>query len=181
LIAVALALCLAGLPFTGGALAKAAARPAAASSTGSAMLMLHFVSRLPFSSRFDATASPMPLVRSWPWAAVGALLLPYLLFPFVGAFGHNLSFSKLWDALWPILVGGLLAAGLAGVAHRLPRIPTGDTIVAGEAAFDRTLSAGALFAWVDTAFRRWPAAGLALLAITLALVYATISAGESLF
>jgi formate hydrogenlyase subunit 3/multisubunit Na+/H+ antiporter MnhD subunit len=183
LLAVALALSLAGLPLTGGALAKAATKPlfgygvasflASASSAGSAMLMLHFVSRLSFSSRFDATESPAWLVRLWPAAALGALFLPYLLFPFVGAFGDALSFSKLWDGLWPILVGGLLAVWLRRIADRVPRIPTGDTIVLGEAAFDRTLALGALFDRMDGAFRRWPAAGLALLAIALALAYAT--------
>jgi formate hydrogenlyase subunit 3/multisubunit Na+/H+ antiporter MnhD subunit len=183
LLAVALALSLAGLPLTGGALAKVATKPlfgygvaaglAAASSAGTAMLMLHFVSRLPFSWRWDTTESPTRLVRSWPWAAVGALLLPYLLFPFFGAFGDAVAPAKLWDGLWPILLGGFLAVLLARVADRLPHIPTGDTIVIGAAAFDSALGSGALFDRVDLIFRRWPAAGLALLAITLALVYAT--------
>ena len=187
LLAVGLALSLAGLPFTGGALAKAATKPlfgygllatlAAASSAGSALLMLHFVSRLPRAAEFDATASPPRLVRSWPWAAVGALFLPYFLFPFIGAFPDALSLSKLWDGLWPILVGGALAFGLAQVADRIPSVPTGDTVVIGEAAFDRSLASGALFDRLDAVFRRWPAAGLALLAITLALVYATGYAG----
>ena len=183
LLALALALSLAGLPFTGGALAKAASKPlfgdgvaaglAAASSAGSAMLMLHFVSRLPFSWRFDATASPTTLVRSWPWSAGAALLLPYFLFPFLGAFGDALSLAKLWDALWPVLAGAVLTLGLARVSDRLPRIPAGDTIVIAEAAFEGSLASGTLFDRVDAVFRRWPAAGLALLAITLALAYAT--------
>jgi formate hydrogenlyase subunit 3/multisubunit Na+/H+ antiporter MnhD subunit len=187
LLALALALSLAGLPFTGGALAKAAAKPlfghgvaaglAAASSAGSALLMLHFVQRLPLSWRYEATRSSAPLVRFWPAAALGALVLPYLLFPFVGALGDALAPSKIWDGLWPVLVGCALALGLARVADRLPRIPAGDTIVGFEAAFDRSLGAGALFDRLDGAFRRWPAAGLSLLAIVLALVYATASGG----
>ena len=67
----------------------------------------------------------------------------------------------------------MLSFGLAHVADRVPRVPTGDTIVVAEAVFDRSLASGALFSRVDAIFRRWPAAGLALLAITLALVYAT--------
>ena len=66
---------------------------------------------------------------------------------------------------------------LARVADRLPRIPTGDAVVVFEAAFDRSLRAGALFDRLDATFGRWPAAGLALLAIVLALAYATASAG----
>ena len=187
LLALSLALSLAGLPLTGGALAKAAAKPlfgesvaaglAAVSSAGSALLMLHFVSRLPLSWRYDATESPAPLVRFWPAAAIGALVLPYVFFPLVGSFADALAPSKIWDGLWPVLVGGVLALGLARVADRLPRIPSGDTIVGFEAAFDRSLRAGALFDRLDAAFRRWPAAGLALLAIVLALVYATASGG----
>ena len=133
--------------------------------------------RLPPSWRFDATASPAPLVRFWPAAALGVLVLPYCLFPFVGAFGDALAPSKLWDSLWPVLAGGVLALGLASVADRMPRVPTGDTIAAFETAFDRPLRAGALFDRLDATFRRWPAAGLALLAIVLALAYATASAG----
>ena len=106
-----------------------------------------------------------------PGSPAGALLLPYVLYSFVGDVGDALSLLKLWDGLWPVLAGDAL--GLARVADRLPRVPTGDTIVVGEAAFDRILGVGALFDRIDAAFRRWPSAGLALLAITLALVYAT--------
>lgn len=187
ILAVLLALSLAGLPLTGGALAKAVSKPlfgdgfasilAAASSAGSALLMLHFVARLPHSFRYDATASPAPLVRFWPAAALGAILLPYGLFPFVGAFGDALALGKLWDGLWPVLVGGVLALGVARIAGYLPRIPEGDMVGAFEAAFDRSLWAGALFDRVDAIFQRWAPAGLALLAIALALVYATARAG----
>jgi len=187
LLAVALALSLAGLPFTGGALAKAASKPlfgsglaaslAAASSAMSALLMLRFVSRLPHAGEYDAAASPARLVRAWPWTAVGALLLPCLLFPFVGDLADALSLSKLWEGLWPVLAGGALALGLARIADRVPRIPPGDTIVVGEAAFDRLLGLSALFERIEAVFSRWPAAGLALLAIVLALVYATPHVG----
>jgi formate hydrogenlyase subunit 3/multisubunit Na+/H+ antiporter MnhD subunit len=187
LLALALALSLAGLPLTGGFLAKAAVKPlfgygvaaglAAASSAGSALLMLHFVSRLPLSWGFEATESPTRLVRLWPAFAGAALLLPYALFPLVGVFGEAFSLSKLWDGLWPILVGGLLVIWLARVADRLPRVPPGDTIVIGEAASRRALATGALFDQIDRAFARWPAAGLALLAIVLAIAVATARAG----
>ena len=187
LIALALGLSLAGLPFTGGALAKAATKPlfgggfaaglAAASSAASALLMLHFVSRLPDSSRFAATASPARLVHFWPAAALAALFLPYLLFPFVGDVGGALSLSKLWAGLWPIVAGSLLALWLRRAADRLPRIPIGDAIVLGEAAFRQTSAIGALFDWFDAAFRRWSAAGLGLLVIALALAYVNAYVG----
>jgi formate hydrogenlyase subunit 3/multisubunit Na+/H+ antiporter MnhD subunit len=182
-LAIALALSLAGLPFTGGALAKAASKPlfaggltaslAWASSAGSALLMLHFSARLRHAVEYNETTSPARLVGSWPLTGAGALFLPYLLFPFVGAFGDALSLTKILGGLWPVLAGGLLALGLARFTNRLPCIPTGDTLVAGEAAFDRSLASGAAFDQVDAVFRRWPAAGLTLLAIVLALAYAT--------
>jgi formate hydrogenlyase subunit 3/multisubunit Na+/H+ antiporter MnhD subunit len=187
LLAVALALSLAGLPLTGGALAKAASKSlfgyglaaslASVSSAGSALLMLHFAARLSRSGDYEATSSPASLVRSWPALAVGALFLPYLLFPFVGDFGDAFSLAKLWDGLWPVLAGGVLSLGFLRVADLVPPIPTGDTVVVGEAAFEGSLRAGALFDGVDATFRRWPAAGLALLTIVLALAYATAHAG----
>jgi formate hydrogenlyase subunit 3/multisubunit Na+/H+ antiporter MnhD subunit len=187
LLAVALALSLAGLPFTGGALAKAALKPlfgsglaaslASASSAASALLMLHFVSRLPRAPADEAPAKEAMHVRSWPFAAAGALLLPYLLFPFVGDLADALSLRTLWDDLRPVLLGGALALGLARISDWIPPVPIGDTIVVGEAVFDRSLASGELFVKVEAAFRRWPAAALALLAITLALAYATASSG----
>ena len=124
ILALALALSLAGLPFTGGALAKTASKSlfgygaagllAALSSAGSAMLMLHFMSRLPLSWKFEAAASPTPLVRSWPAAALGALFLPYLVFPFVGVLSDALALSKLWDGFWPIWSGGFWSCGPPG-------------------------------------------------------------------
>jgi hypothetical protein len=117
--------------------------------------MLHFVSRLPGAAEFDAVASPSRLVRSWPWAATGGLFLPYLLFPFAGPFPDTLSLANSWDGLWPILVGCVLAFRLAQVADRIPRVPTGDTLIIGEAAFDRSLALGALFDRLDDIFRRW--------------------------
>ena len=137
------------------------------------MLMLHFVSRLRSAWTFQATASPAGLVRTWPAAAVGALFLPYLVFPFVGGFGEAFALSKLWDGLWPILAGGILALALARLGDRIPHIPTGDTIVLGEAAFGRSLRLGALFDRLDAVFRGWPAADFALVAIALALAYVT--------
>ncbi|RBP11986.1 hypothetical protein DFR50_11593 [Roseiarcus fermentans] len=75
----------------------------------------------------------------------------------------------------------LAAASSAGSAllmlHFAARIPVGDTIVVGEAAFDRMLRVGALFDRLDSVFRRWPAAALALLAIALALACAAAGAG----
>jgi hypothetical protein len=80
--------------------------------------------------------------------------------------------AKLWDAIWPTLVGAALAAGLWAARDRLPHIPAGDIVVAEEAAFRGSLSLGLMFERADRSFREWPAAGLALLTVALALVAA---------
>ena len=145
---------------------------------GSALLMLHFVSRLPLSWRYDATGSPAALVRFWPAAALGALVLPYLLFPFVSDFGDALA---LVEAL-----GRPLARARRG---RFSRSGSRGSLTVCRAFRPATRSRpsrrrstarsalGALFDRLDATFRRWPAAGLALLAIVLALVYTTVSGG----
>jgi formate hydrogenlyase subunit 3/multisubunit Na+/H+ antiporter MnhD subunit len=181
IVAALLGLSLAGLPLTGGALAKltvkdlfgdggagVAAQLSAAATTA---LMLVFVMRLARLSREAGAASPR---RTWSWAAlaVAALLLPWLMFAAVGGAADALALDKLWDAIWPMLLGAALAAGLWAVEDRLPRIPAGDIGVAEEAAFRASLSLGPMFERADRDVRQWPAAGLALLVIALALTAA---------
>jgi formate hydrogenlyase subunit 3/multisubunit Na+/H+ antiporter MnhD subunit len=190
-LAFVVALSLAGLPFTGGALAKGALKPlmgnglaaslANLSSAASALLMLRFVMSLTQSATVaPATPAPAGLLRFWPLMAAGAALLPYLSFPFVGDLVAAFTFSKVWDSLWPILIGGALAVLLTRADNRLPRIPAGDTIGAYETLFNRCLAPSAAVAdAMDALFRQWPAATLALLAIALVLAAMTAYAGAS--
>ncbi len=182
-LAGALALSLAGLPFTGGALAKGALKTlmgsglaatlANLSSAASAMLMLRFVTRLPRpATALRSQAAPAGLIDPWPLAALGALILPYGLYPFVGGWSDAFTLAKLWDGLWPILVGAVLAALLARAGDRLPRVPVGDAVGVWETLFTRSLAVSSVFERTDSALRRWPAAGLALLAIALLLAAA---------
>ncbi len=182
-LAVALALSLAGLPFTGGALAKGLLKPlmgsglaatlASLSSAASALLMLRFMTCLPHRATASrAEAAPAALVGAWPLAAVGALFLPYCLYPFVGGWADAFTLAKLWDGLWPILVGAALALLLARVDDRLPRAPVGDAIGVWERLFAKSLAVSSVFERTDSALRRWPAGGLALLAIALLLAAA---------
>jgi hypothetical protein len=170
------------LPLTGGALAKlalkdlfgdgAAGAASQLSAAATTALMLVFVMRLartPAAER--AAASPS---RLWSWAALAsaALLLPWLLFSAIGSLALALEPAKLWDAMWPMLIGAVLAAGLWAVGDRLPRVPAGDIVVAEEAAFDGLMPLGAAFDRADRELRQWPAAGLALLMVALTLVAA---------
>jgi formate hydrogenlyase subunit 3/multisubunit Na+/H+ antiporter MnhD subunit len=141
IVAAVLGLSLGGLPFTGGALAKlavkglfgdgAAGAAAIASGAASTALMLHFVMRLARSSK-DARAQASPeRLGSWITLAVAALLVPWLMYLAIGSPAVALEPAKLWDAVWPMLIGAVAAAGLWAVDDRLPRIPAGDIVVAG--------------------------------------------------
>jgi formate hydrogenlyase subunit 3/multisubunit Na+/H+ antiporter MnhD subunit len=178
IVAALLGLSLAGLPLTGGSLAKIAVKdlfgPGAAgvasqlSAAATAALMLVFVIRLARSPREGGAASPR---RLWSWLvlAAAALLLPWLLFAVIGSPAEALEPAKLIDAIWPMLIGAALAAALWAVDDRLPPIPAGDVIVAEEAAFHASARLGDAFEQADRDMRQWPAAGLALIVIALAL------------
>nr|WP_246664534.1 proton-conducting transporter membrane subunit [Rhodoblastus acidophilus] len=178
-LAGALALSLAGLPLTGGALAKLASKAqfdagwpknlATLSSIGSAMLMTHFFTRLVSgdAAKDAATETPAALARLWPAVALGALLLPWL---FADNPGEALKLDALWDGLWPVATG----VALALVWRRLsvPQIPAGDSIVLYERGFARLMALGPAFERADANLRQWPAAGVSLLLIVLALLAA---------
>jgi hypothetical protein len=101
--------------------------------------------------------------------SLGAIFGPWLLYPAVGALSESISVAKVWDGLWPLIVGAALALGLWRWGDRLPRLPEGDTVAAVEAACKASFSVSHLFDRVDTLLRQWPAASLSLLAIALIL------------
>jgi formate hydrogenlyase subunit 3/multisubunit Na+/H+ antiporter MnhD subunit len=182
-IAGALALSLAGLPFSGGALAKLASKSqfasgwaaalAAASSVATALLMLHFLSRLRLATAQAENATPAALVRLWPTLALGALLLPWALYPVVGDVSEAFGLAKLWDGVWPLLIAAALAYGFSDLQQRLPRIHEGDSVVVFEKAYRKSLALGGAFEGIDIKLRQWPAAGLSLVLIALVLAAAT--------
>jgi len=182
IVAALLGLSLAGLPLTGGGLAKLAVKDlfgdgaagvaAQLSAAATTALMLVFVmrlARLPAAERVGTSRGGL-----WSWAALAAaaLLLPRLMFAAIGSPAEAFEPAKLWDAVWPMLVGAALAAGLWAAGDQLPRIPPGDIVVAEEAAFHALAPLGAAFERADRELRQWPAAGLALLVIALALAAA---------
>jgi formate hydrogenlyase subunit 3/multisubunit Na+/H+ antiporter MnhD subunit len=182
IVAGLLGLSLGGLPLTGGALGKlavkdlfgdgAAGMAAQLSAAATTALMLHIVMPLA-RSPIDERAEGAP-GRLWSWLAlaVAALLVPWLMFPTIGSPAEALAPAKLMDAVWPMLIGAALAGGLWAAGDRLPRIPAGDIVVAEEAAFRASAPLGAAFGRADRDLRQWPAAGLALLMVALALAAA---------
>ena len=177
-----MALGLAGLPPTGGYLAKLAVKDAfgdgwpywlaTASSVGTALLMTHFLVRLAEAPR-EKGASSVWAARLWPAIAVVAIVAPWLLVPAAGLGGGLLDVGKLWDALWPTALGVVLGLAFSRSKVPLPRIPAGDTIILAEAGFAGLLRVGPALDEVDRLLRGWPAGSLSLAAAALILAAAT--------
>jgi multicomponent Na+:H+ antiporter subunit A len=181
--ATVLALGLGGLPLTGGALAKlvikaplgdgVASMLATLSAIASTLLMLHFLRCLVGSASPDREVpAPAELVVPWLAIALAAVAVPWALYPAVaGASFHDaLAPRALWEALWPVLVGGLLAVALRRWARFVPRVPEGDVLAVGVRAARASNHLSASMERMDEQLRRWPAAGVCFLALTVLLV-----------
>ncbi|MFP4327554.1 MAG: proton-conducting transporter membrane subunit [Paracoccaceae bacterium] len=127
----------AGVPLTGGALAKAAVKPGlpgalvtvlSLSSVATSLILLHFLARL----RALPTGRP---ATGWPWrlappllAGLPGLVLPWLLWSgWTGkAVEDLLTAGAMRDALWPVLA----ALPLALLLRRgVPTFPPGDLLL----------------------------------------------------
>jgi formate hydrogenlyase subunit 3/multisubunit Na+/H+ antiporter MnhD subunit len=180
-----LALSLAGLPLTSGALAKFATKPlfgyglaatlATLSAAGSTVLMLHFLRLLRQSPAVASDAVPSVGIL-WPWAtiALASLVMPWILLtPVTGHAMIDLFEGKaLWTAVWPILLGVLLALGLRKVEAGLPRLPEGDVIVLAERLSPLLQSLGNGIESADRWLRQWPVATALLVALAIGFALA---------
>ena len=186
--AAVLSLALAGLPLTGGALAKAAIKAplgggiadvlATLSSIASTILMLHFLRCLRHASPIASPASaPAGLVVPWLAVAVATVVLPWAVYPAIAnaPWRAALAPAVLWEALWPVLVGALLASVLQRRLPSVPRVPPGDvlTLAMRAAPAARRLAAAAVR--IDARLLQWPVAGVLLVALTLVLAAALLS------
>ncbi len=180
--AAVLALGLGGLPLTGGALAKLAVKAefgkgfvgvlASLSAAGSTLLMLHFLRRLAATRATDSeSASPTGLI--WPWLAIAfaAVAIPWILYPMAksGTRLDALAPGEVWAGLWPVLLGAVFAAGLWRWGRRLPRVPEGDIVVAGEAAVRAAATWSEAIERADSWLRQWPVASSSLLVVAILL------------
>lgn len=189
-IAALLGLSLAGLPATGGALAKAAAKSALGDGTiallvtlsaaATTLLMARFVLVLSRSAR-AAAGRPLPGGGTaglwWPFAvlAAAALLLPYALYG--AATGATLATAfapaALFKALWPVALGLGLAWLLRLRPPAVAEIPPGDILAVAERLGPALAATAVPIARADRLLRRWPVATLLLLGL-VALMAATI-------
>ncbi len=180
--AAVLALGLAGLPLTGGALAKLAVKSplgdgiagllANISAIGSTVLMLHFLRCLTWNAgpRSEETT---PASITWTWLAVAfaAVAVPWALYPEVASASWRdaLSLKELWSALWPVLVGCVLAAILQRKQHLLPQIPEGDVLAAAGTATRSAVNLASMMERIEAQARQWPIAGLLFLVLFVIL------------
>ena len=180
--AAIIAVGLGGLPFTGGALAKivadellgdgTASTIATLSAVGTTLLMLQFLRSLARTASRDPQATAAAGLV-WPWLATAAvsLVVPWTLFLTVpaGTLPDPLAAAVLWKALWPVLLGGLLAIALWRWERWLPRVPEGDVVVALDSGAQIAVACGRRLERADSALRQWPTAGVSLLILTIAL------------
>jgi len=181
-LAAVLALGLGGLPFTGGALAKLAVKPvlgdglvgmlANLSAAGTTLLMLHFLHCLAQTApKEPQDAAPAGFTLPWQAMALASLVVPWLLYggTTVGKVAEIFTLQALIDTLWPVLLGGALALALRRWRPHLPSILPGDIVGSAESAFHASYALGAALERTDGLLRQWPAAGVSLLTIGIAL------------
>ena len=142
---------IAGLPLTGGALAKLAIKGSVGSgaisdlvswsAVGTTLLLLRFLYVLAANGDDDRARRPASGLV-WPWAAavLAALVLPWALFltrtsqPIAEA----LDLGNLWSGAWPVALGTVIAvAAMTYPRGVLPAIPEGDIVVPLEAGLRR--------------------------------------------
>jgi formate hydrogenlyase subunit 3/multisubunit Na+/H+ antiporter MnhD subunit len=181
--AAVLALGLGGLPLTGGALAKLAVKTplgdglvgwlGTLSAIASTVLMLHFLRCLMQASSPDSWSHPPAgLLLPWLVIALASVALPWALSPALPDAHPSdaLTAKALWEALWPVATGGLLAVALQDRRSPLPHLPKGILAAATSGARRRADRLGAVMERVDAQLGRWPVAGVLLLGLAIVLV-----------
>jgi hydrogenase-4 component B len=164
------------------------------SATGTALLLTRYILLLTRNPADDPNARAEPLlVVPFLACALAALVLPWLIFPeFSGlSRGYVLTWSTLWGAAWPIALAGLIAYAAIRFRMRPPNVPEGDLAVpmeraataavagsrrgarqlreAAEMDYARMLRGMVVTDRIEALFTRWSMAGLALLALVLAV------------
>jgi multicomponent Na+:H+ antiporter subunit A len=175
-----LALGLAGLPLTGGALAKLAVKAplgagavgtlATLSAIGTTLLMLHFLQRLKLTAS-SGSAIPSGLTLAWLGIASAAIAVPWALSPAIATplWRDALTPTILFELSWPVALGGVMAIVLHRWQRLLPEVPEGDILVVGIGAARATPNLGPAMDSVDRALRQWPIAATLLLTTALIL------------
>jgi formate hydrogenlyase subunit 3/multisubunit Na+/H+ antiporter MnhD subunit len=175
-----LALSLAGLPPTGGAVAKLAIKAplgdglvsalSVASAIATTMLMLHFVRSVLTIPARPAEASTLGRLGPWLVVTLASVAIPTIYF-LVTTHGDYalLDGHLLWEFLWPVIVGAVLALLSQRWIDRAPQTPEGDMVVVLRQASRPVELAGRSAERIDSVLRQWPVAAAAVLAIAVTL------------
>lgn len=182
LLMAVLALSLGGLPLTSGALAKLATKPMFGSgwlagattlaAVGSTLLMLHFLliaRRMVVAD--GAVPPPIGQLVSWLVVLAASLIIPWSLYPAVS--GETVSSllqpDALWKVSWPMLLGAVVMLFVLRLPRRLGAIPEGDIVVLAQAGRPLLQGLSNRIGEIDANLRRWPVAGLGLIALAILL------------
>ncbi|PTM39628.1 proton-conducting transporter membrane subunit [Bosea sp. 124] len=177
-----LALSLAGLPLTSGALAKLAVKPmlgygalsvaASLAAAGSTMLMLHFLAVMAGETA-ENPESRAPQGEAAPFLAVAAasLVIPWWLYPALSgdALASAWEIGSLWKLVWPMLLGLAVFALTRRFERLAGMVPEGDVLVLAERQAPRFARLPAAIERLDGALRLWPMAGLVLIGLVILL------------
>ncbi len=178
-----MALGMAGLPFTGGALAKItsksvlgsgmAATMAAVSAAGTAMLMLHFLRQLKGMAKSEKQRAGDLMAAFWALAVIG-VVVRWAVYQGAGfgQFADPFAAKTVVYSLVPIAAG--CVAFLVVARLRLPSVPAGDVVNCFSWLRGLAERCGRISAKADYGSRRWTTAAGVLLATVLligALIY----------
>lgn len=184
------ALSVAGLPLTGGAVAKTALKEGfegvsslavTLSATGTALLLVHFLRVLrevPYQGQKGYWRLTMPLIA----CVIGAVVVPWALLTGTGVTpGDVASIPKMWSGLWPLLLAAAIFPVWGLVRRALPNVPPGDLIVLAERVWlPRLPSSASGIGWrarslttldperLEAILIQWQVAGGLLLVIAIA-------------
>jgi formate hydrogenlyase subunit 3/multisubunit Na+/H+ antiporter MnhD subunit len=171
-----LALGMAGLPFTGGALAKIttksvlgsgmAATMAGVSAAGTALLMLHFLRQLWRMEKPERQRAGDLMAAFWALAVIGVVVrwAVYQSAGF-GEFEDPFAAKTILNSLVPIIAG--CAGFLILTRLRLPSLPAGDVVNCFSRLRGLAEWCGRISARGDFSVRRWTTAAGLLLAVVL--------------
>ncbi|HEV7256246.1 MAG TPA: complex I subunit 5 family protein [Bosea sp. (in: a-proteobacteria)] len=177
-----LALSLAGLPMTSGALAKLAVKPmlgygvlslaVSLAAAGSTMLMLHFIAvMLRETDGRPEAAAPQGEVMPFLAIATASLAIPWWLYPALSGepFASAWTIGSLWKLVWPMLLGGAVFVLARRFESFAGRVPEGDILVLAERQAPLFACVPAAIERLDASLRRWPLAGLVLVGLVILL------------
>ena len=195
-VAALVALSVAGLPLTGGAVVKTALKGElhglaktlfSASAAGTALMLLHFWRLLRREPPSSQTRAGLSLFGPFLAAASAALALPWFLLPAAELEAASMvTEANLWSAGWPLILAAALFGGARALRMSALRLPAGDLVVLAErlapSARPRCFRAPAgarrrpsipfvvgRIGRIERILRRWSAAGTLLVAAAVLL------------